>query len=48
MTLLKWKGTDVPPVELPEIKGLSLDTVETRSDGHGRLNVIMRDSKIFN
>jgi hypothetical protein len=47
MTLLKWKGTDVPPVELPEINGMSLDKVETYSDGHGRLNVVMKSSKVF-
>lgn len=47
MTLLKWKGTDVPPVELPEINGMSLDKAETYSDGHGRLNVVMKASKVL-
>ncbi len=47
MTLLKWKGTDVPPIELPEINGMSLDKVETYSDGHGRLNLVMKSSKVI-
>lgn len=47
MTLLKWKGTDVPPVEMPEISGMDLDLVDTSSDGHGRLNIIMKSSKVL-
>ena len=40
----KWKGVDLPPVFLPEIKDMNLEKMEMQSDSFGRLNLILKDN----
>ena len=41
----KWKGTDIPPLLLPEIKDMYLEKMELDCDAHGRLNLILKGSE---
>lgn len=42
----KWKGVDLPPLFLPEIKDMEIDKMEMQSDSFGRLNLILKESDI--
>lgn len=41
----KWKGVDLPPIMLPEISDMKLETMELESDAKGRLNLTLRGSE---
>lgn len=40
----KWKGVDLPPLLLPEIRDMHLEKMNLESDAHGRLNLTLRGS----
>lgn len=41
----KWKGVDLPPILLPEIKDMYLEKMNLDCDAHGRMNLILKGSE---
>lgn len=41
----KWKGIDLPPLLLPEIRDMHLEKMNIESDAHGRMNLILKGSE---
>jgi hypothetical protein len=42
----KWKGTDLPGLLFPELSDMQLDKMKVKSDGHGRLMLILNGSDV--
>lgn len=41
----KWKGVDLPPLLLPEIRDMHLEKMDLNCDAHGRLNITLKGSE---